>query len=211
MSYSTNFIGSFKTDKEIKKSLRKAINALYNCGGEGDNIKSEEKGRSDALYVKVGRRKVSVPSGWCPWIVIHADDVQEYFKTLEEEGEEDCEFLYGEDADEDSFSSSDGTELEGHPDLFMFNHNDYYGEWLITILKEFLVPNGYVVNGIVEWQGESDGDHGVFELENNVLHITQPEDERHVQKDLDEAAKAYNAWFAKQDCGDKKSKSKAKA
>lgn len=44
-----------------------------------------------------------------------------------------------------------------------------YTEWLELIIEKFLAPNGYVLNGRVEWQGEENDDFGIIVAKDNVV------------------------------------------
>ena len=45
----------------------------------------------------------------------------------------------------------------------------HYIEWIEYIIKNFLKPWGYTVNGVVRWQGEESDDIGVIEVEDNIV------------------------------------------
>ena len=45
-----------------------------------------------------------------------------------------------------------------------------YIEWITYLVENFLRPWGYVLNGMVSWQGEEPGDVGVIELRNNEVN-----------------------------------------
>ncbi len=47
-----------------------------------------------------------------------------------------------------------------------------YVEWLEYLLKHFLTPWGYVVDGKVDWQGEEDSDRGTILVKDNKVTIT---------------------------------------
>jgi hypothetical protein len=42
-----------------------------------------------------------------------------------------------------------------------------YTKWLVYLIHKILAPNGYVLNGIVSWQGEENGDVGEIFVEDN--------------------------------------------
>jgi hypothetical protein len=42
-----------------------------------------------------------------------------------------------------------------------------YTEWLVYLIHKILAPNGYILNGVVQWQGEENGDVGEIIVENN--------------------------------------------
>jgi hypothetical protein len=48
-----------------------------------------------------------------------------------------------------------------------------YTEWLVYLIHKVLAPNGYVLNGVVTWQGEDIGDVGEIIVENNRV-FSQP-------------------------------------
>ena len=45
----------------------------------------------------------------------------------------------------------------------------YYVEWIEYLIKHFLEPWGYKLNGKVEWQGESPNDRGRIVIESNII------------------------------------------
>ena len=64
---------------------------------------------------------------------------------------------------------AEGNTLMMHPDAWEWNHNYEYDKWLRAIIKYLLIPNGYVLNGEVKFQGEDPNDYGVLTVKNNVL------------------------------------------
>lgn len=48
-----------------------------------------------------------------------------------------------------------------------------YTEWLVYLIHKVLAPNGYVLNGTVQWQGEDTGDVGEIIVEDNRVY-TEP-------------------------------------
>lgn len=47
-----------------------------------------------------------------------------------------------------------------------------YVEWLVYIIKNFLAPKDYVLNGTIEWAGEDDDDRGIIKVVDNKV-VTQ--------------------------------------
>lgn len=45
-----------------------------------------------------------------------------------------------------------------------------YTEWLVYLIHKILAPNGYVLNGTIQWQGEGNGDVGEIFVENNRVY-----------------------------------------
>jgi hypothetical protein len=46
-----------------------------------------------------------------------------------------------------------------------------YIEWIVYLIKNFLAPWGYKLNGTVLWSGESRGDTGVITITDNRVHV----------------------------------------
>ena len=45
----------------------------------------------------------------------------------------------------------------------------HYTDWIIYLIQHFLAPWGYVLNGTVEWEGESRGDLGQIVITDNAV------------------------------------------
>jgi len=48
-----------------------------------------------------------------------------------------------------------------------------YIEWLAYIMRHFLIPNGYILNGTVCWFGEERSDTGNIVVNNNVIRVSR--------------------------------------
>lgn len=53
-----------------------------------------------------------------------------------------------------------------------------YTEWLVYLIHKVLAPNGYVLNGVVEWDGEERGDIGEIIVENNRVYTQELKGEK---------------------------------
>jgi hypothetical protein len=60
-----------------------------------------------------------------------------------------------------------GIEWDGNEKFY------HYTEWLVYLIHKILAPNGYVLNGIVEWSGEETGDVGEIFVEDNKVFIQE--------------------------------------
>jgi hypothetical protein len=49
----------------------------------------------------------------------------------------------------------------------------YYTEWLVYLINKILAPNGYVLNGSVEWDGEDRGDYGTITVIDNRVFTSE--------------------------------------
>lgn len=65
--------------------------------------------------------------------------------------------------------SHDGMAIEWDGGEKFYN----YTEWLVYLIHKILAPNGYVLNGVVEWQGEGSGDVGEIFVEDNKVFIQE--------------------------------------
>jgi hypothetical protein len=63
--------------------------------------------------------------------------------------------------------SEDGTQIEWNGAEKFYD----YVDWLKYIVKNFLKPWGYKLNGCVEWKGEESGDIGKIKVKNNVVSV----------------------------------------
>jgi hypothetical protein len=54
-----------------------------------------------------------------------------------------------------------------------------YTEWLVYLINKILAPNGYILNGVVQWQGEENGDVGEIFVENNRVFIQEWKGQKH--------------------------------
>lgn len=50
-----------------------------------------------------------------------------------------------------------------------------YIKWLQFLIKHFIGPWGYALNGSVTWQGENPADRGIIEVQNNEVIVTEEE------------------------------------
>lgn len=51
-----------------------------------------------------------------------------------------------------------------------------YTEWLQYLIDNFFAPQGYSLNGDVNWQGEDDLDTGIITVNGNQIEVTTIED-----------------------------------
>lgn len=65
----------------------------------------------------------------------------------------------------DWIPTEDGAYIEWNGGEKFYN----YIEWLKYIIKRVLSPRGYVLSGMVEWQGEDPSDFGQIKVEDNKI------------------------------------------
>lgn len=67
-----------------------------------------------------------------------------------------------------------------------------YISWLNYLIKHFLHPWGYVLNGTCRWQGEDQNDTGTIGITNNVLDVR-------TEKDWQEADNLWEFYFTRRE------------
>ena len=65
--------------------------------------------------------------------------------------------------------SEDGTELQWNQGEKFYS----YLEWMNYIVKNFIAPKGYKVNGEIEWRGEESDDFGKIFAKDNVITYSE--------------------------------------
>lgn len=59
-----------------------------------------------------------------------------------------------------------------------------YEDWIIYLVRHFLAPWGYTLNGIVSWQGEEPDDRGRIIITDNQIDIAYATEPRYITKRL---------------------------
>jgi hypothetical protein len=146
MGYSTDFYGSFVTDKPVDdetynllyglattRRMVRNVDPIYGVDGEFyiDGMGDYGQDR-DASIVDYNRPPRTQPGLWCQWLI------QEDRRTIEWDGGE-------------KFYE--------------------YDNWIRYIVAEILEPRGYILNGRVKWQGEYREDYGEIRIENNRVMV----------------------------------------
>jgi len=150
MGYTTEFQGSWKLNKKLHPKLHEFLNKL----GETRRMKR----RVSRIYGVEGEF----------WVY----------------SEEFC----GQDFDNPNIPNGSSSEppctqpglwcqwipnKQGTAILWDGNEKFYqYQDWITYIVNKILAPNGYILNGIVTWQGESDDDKGSITIKDNIITIT---------------------------------------
>ena len=73
-----------------------------------------------------------------------------------------------------------------------------YIEWLEYLIKNFLAPKEYILNGMVKWYGEGIDDFGIIEIKNNIVHthkgITKITSDKKIEEVATELMKMVDAY-----------------
>ena len=150
MGYSTDFTGSFKTNKPVDESTYKLLQGLAatrrmnrsdlpeEYGVDGEFYIEDEENCGQSQSPKLGKivncntPPSTQPGLWLQWIML------EDHQTIEWDGNE--KFYQ-------------------------------YVEWIVYLIEKILKPRGYIVSGEVEWYGEDRNDEGIIKVEYNVVMV----------------------------------------
>ena len=160
MGYDTTFSGSFYFNKEVSPQLKEYINrfsATRRMARDNDKIKAiYPNWRELCFFGELGNKG-------------------EYFAPISR--------CYGQENDGTCINDSvhpgywcqwvidDNNELVWDEGEKFYN----YVDWLEYLIKHFFAPNGYVLNGEVEFQGEEYDDFGTITVTDNAVEITYGE------------------------------------
>lgn len=168
MGYTTEFKGTVKSDKPIERELAEYINRFadarhvkydvqkikehipnykefcYNGNPGKDGMffvgypnHSFKEYIEKGIIVDNNQHPSGVPELWCQWIVT------------------------GSKKDENGDTIYDTIKWNGAEKFYS------YVEWMEFLIKHFLAPNGYVLNGKIRFQGEEMDDGGTIIVEDN--------------------------------------------
>jgi hypothetical protein len=175
MGYHTDFHGVFELDRPLKRKharylltfsdtrrmarntdllpkdkLRERVELPAGIEGEFFVGSPENMGQNRCeSIIDYNRPPSTQPGLWCNWTV-----GDEYGNPL-------CE---------------KDLEEEGVSQTIVWNEGEKfynYVEWLDYLIKSFLIPWGYVLNGEVEWRGEEWEDSGTIRVENNTITVVE--------------------------------------
>lgn len=151
MGYTTDFMGRFELNKPLQPKIKQFLEKL----GESRRMKrnvDEAYGIDGEFYV--------FGEGFCGQD--REENIVDYNQQPSTQPSLWCQWIPNED----------GTAIgwDGNEKFYSYN------EWLFYIINKILAPNGYILNGIVTWQGEGIGDVGKIIVVDNEITI-RPYDE----------------------------------
>ena len=160
MGYTTEFNGQFNLNKKLTKSRKEYLLKF----AETRRMKRDPK-KAEKLDDEI-RRKVGLPIGeeaeyFVGGLGFYGQDrdesVVEYNSPPKTQPRLWCQWI----------PNDDGTALiwDGKEKFYE------YVTWIKYLINNFLEPWGYVLNGTVEWRGESFGDTGCIVIENNQVSL----------------------------------------
>ena len=162
MGYTTDFEGEFELDKTLKPEHKKYLELFSHTRRMKRNPQKVED------FNDIPREAVGLPIGVDgEYFVSGKDDGFIGFRQTKAESVIDynsppanqpglwCQWI----------PSNDGKSIEWDGNEKFYE----YVEWLEYIIKHFLKPWGYVLNGEVKWFGEDREDVGLIIVKNNMV------------------------------------------
>lgn len=153
MGYNTNFSGSFDLDEPLTKEQIAYLTEFSRTRRMKRDLECIEK-INDLLRLAVGLQ-IGIDGGY--YVASDTDDSSVINYNHPPEGQPGfyCQWIPSEDG---TYISWDGGE----------NFSEYV-EWIEYIIEHFLKPWGKILNGGVEWEGNSSDDLGKIVIKNNLV------------------------------------------
>lgn len=160
MGYSTDFNGRFELDRPLAPQHKAYLDAFSRTRRmQRDETKTAS--RPDSLREAVGL-PVGVQGGYFVGSTVdlgqeQTDDVTQYNDPPVGQPGLWCQWSPSDDSAAIIWDSGEK----------FYN----YVEWIAYLIDHFLAPWGYVVNGEVDWSGESSGDIGKIVVTDNAVSV----------------------------------------
>ena len=152
MGYTTDFMGEFTTNKPLSEKMLNFLKTF--------NETRRMKRNVDGAYGVDGEFYVE---GGGSYGQDHEPNVIDYNCSPSTQPGLLCQWTPAEDGE--------AIEWDGGEKFYS------YTEWLVYLIHKVLAPNGYVLNGVVKWQGESMGDVGKITVVDNRVFTMKWEGE----------------------------------
>ena len=146
MGYTTNFEGSFEFNKQLSPKMLDYLKRFNDTRRMARN--TDEVFGTDGEFFVFGGGFAGQD---------HEDNILDYNKPPKTQPGLWCQWTPNED----------GTELEWDGGEKFYE----YTEWLYYLINKILAPNGYVLNGEVDWSGEESGDVGTIHVIDNIVYV----------------------------------------
>ena len=161
MGYTTNFIGSFKLNKPLTLAHKNYLDAFSDTRRMKRNAEIAST-LPDPIREAAGFKTVGIDGefyvgGGGFMGQDHDKSVVEGSRPPSTQAGLWCKWA----------PNADGTAIEwnGYEKFY-----DYI-EWIEYIIKNFLAPVGYILNGTVKWEGEESSDMGQIVITNNSVEV----------------------------------------
>jgi len=168
MGYTTEFFGSFTFNKPVDEKLRTYVNNfsyVRHMRRDVDKIKEAYPNWQDMCYNGdlgyEGQYFTNVDDNWFG----QTKDISIIDYNTPPNGVPGlwCKWII----------NKEGTELYWDGTEKFYN----YVQWLYYLIDNFFAPNGYILDGHVDYQGESEEDRGVIGIDKNKISKYEVDDE----------------------------------
>jgi len=163
MGYSTNFTGSFSLDRKLDPETEKLLHNLNVSRRMKRDISklAQIKGICESEAIKKwGSQGQFYFDKTDIWITADGSIIDQ---NCPPEGQPSlwCNWMYN------KFGSS--IEWDGNEKFY------HYIEWIRYLITHVLEPKGYILNGLVEWEGEDSDDRGRIIINANIVKVQRAE------------------------------------
>lgn len=148
MGYTTDFSGSFELNKQLGPKMKEFLTKFNETRRMKRNV-SDKYGVEGEFFV----------GGTGSFGQDSTEDIVDYNEPPSTQPGLWCQWT----------PTQDGMGIEWDGGEKFYN----YTEWLVYLITKILEPNGYVLNGVVQWQGEGVGDVGEIFVEDNKVFIQE--------------------------------------
>lgn len=148
MGYTTDFSGSFELNKQLGPKMKEFLTKFNETRRMKRNV-SDKYGVEGEFFV----------GGTGSFGQDSTEDIVDYNEPPSTQPGLWCQWT----------PTQDGMGIEWDGGEKFYN----YTEWLVYLITKILEPNGYVLNGVVQWQGEDVGDVGEIFVEDNKVFIQE--------------------------------------
>jgi len=148
MGYTTDFSGFFELNKQLGPKMKEFLTKFNETRRMKRNV-SDKYGVEGEFFVE----------GTGSFGQDHTSDVVDYNEPPSTQPGLWCQWTPTQDGM--------GIEWDGGEKFY------HYTEWLVYLITKILEPNGYVLNGVVQWRGEDVGDVGEIFVEDNKVFIQE--------------------------------------
>jgi len=149
IGYSTDFIGKLAFNKPLAEEDREFLKKFSETRRMARNV-DEKYGEEGEFYVEGEDGDWGHGQG-------RESNIIDYNRPPKTQPSLWCQWI----------PSEDGKYLEWDGGEKFYN----YVEWLMYIIANITAPRGYILSGVIEWQGEDEEDTGRIIVENNNVTV----------------------------------------
>jgi hypothetical protein len=162
MGYTTDFHGEFFLNKPLSKAHREYLDAFASTRRmrrKNEIVEKMDDPKRKAVGLNVGVSGGYFVGGPGHYGQDRDDSIIDYNQPPIGQPGLWCQWI----------ANSDGTAIVWDGGEKFYN----YIEWIEYLIKHFLAPWGYVLNGAVEWRGEDWNDTGTIVIQDNqvITHV----------------------------------------